>query len=89
LRLHRGRVHRDRLRVADLFLDRADRPMSFATLELDDVSGLRFIIDWRNGQRLYKHPNCALCGIPRYSRHTVLPSCDARCDTHPKRRAFE
>jgi hypothetical protein len=63
--------------------------VSFATLELDDESGLQFVIDWRTKERLYKHPNCALCGIPRYSRHTVLPDCGDDCDMHPKRRAFE
>jgi hypothetical protein len=63
--------------------------MSFATLELDEQSGLMFIIDWRDKSRLYKHPNCAKCGIPRYSRKTVLPDCGDDCDTHPRRRVEE
>lgn len=63
--------------------------MNFATPETDPVSGLDFIIDVKTRDRLYKHPNCGLCGIARYSRHTVLPDCGEDCDTHPKRRVME
>jgi hypothetical protein len=59
---------------------------NFATLIHDPGAGLDFIVDWRTRERLYKHPNCPLCGVPRYSRRTVLPPCDESCDTHPKRR---
>lgn len=58
---------------------------NFATLETDPASGLPFIIDVQTKDRLYKHPNCGLCGIARYDRRAVVPSCDETCDTHPAR----
>ena len=59
---------------------------NFATLVHDPEAGLDFITDVETRERLYKHPNCALCGVPRYSRRVVLPDCDETCATHPKRR---
>jgi len=63
--------------------------MNFATLETDPASGLPFITDVATRDRLYKHPNCGLCGIARYSRYTVLPDCSDECEMHPARRVEE
>jgi hypothetical protein len=48
---------------------------NYATLKLDPESGLHFIVDLQSKQRLYRHPNCDICGIATYSFSTTAPSC--------------
>ncbi len=48
---------------------------NYATLKLDPVSGLHFIIDLQSKQRLFKHPPCGICGIATYSFSTEPQAC--------------
>ena len=49
--------------------------MGYATLEMDQATGLEFIIDYQTKRRLYKHPNCEICGIATYSFAMIPPPC--------------
>ncbi len=53
--------------------------MSFGTLQRDPASGLDFLIEVGTGARIYKHPNCATCGMARWSSGTAPLRCYDGC----------
>ena len=48
---------------------------NFSTLIHDESVGLSYITDFATKQRLWKHPNCEVCGIATYSFSTEPQSC--------------
>ena len=50
--------------------------MNYGTLDTDEETGLRYIIDFESKRKLFKHPNCEICGIARYSFSAAPQPCN-------------
>jgi hypothetical protein len=61
-----------------------DRP-NYATLRTDEATGLKYITDLATGRKLFKHPNCEVCGIGTYSISTAPPACEHHAPSRRER----
>lgn len=53
---------------------------NYGHLHRDPESGLLFIVEVGTKRRLYRHPNCDLCGIANYSYSSAARSaCGSEC----------
>ena len=57
-----------------------DRP-NYGYLILDEECGLPYITDLATGKKLYKLPNCEICGIGTYSFTASATGRCAHCAT--------